>query len=63
MLFLLLAEGLAVSALILGGIQLMGTDQNLLQRAEVLVTAMVGTLLNSAGDTFVGMTIHNKDLL
>jgi len=57
---LLLAEGLAVGALVLGGVHLMGAHQDPVQRAVVLVLAMVSALLNSAFDAFVGMTIHRK---
>ena len=60
LLFLLLAEGLAVGALIRGGIHFMGTHQDLIQGAEVFVAAMVGTLLDGTLDTLVGMAIHNK---
>ena len=38
----------------------MGTHQDFVQRTEVLVAAMVGTLLYSAFDAFVGMTVHRK---
>ena len=57
---LLLAEGHAVSALVLGGICLMGTNHDPVQGAIVLVLAMVGTLADSAFDGFVGMAIHKK---
>ena len=58
--FLLLAEGHAVGALILGRVHLMGTDQDLIQGAEVFVAAMVGALCDGTLDTFVGMAIHIK---
>jgi hypothetical protein len=60
---LLLAEGFAVGALILGGVHLVGTHQDLIQGAVVLVTAVVGALLDGALDALVGMTIHYKSLL
>ena len=55
---LLLAEGLAVGALILGRIDLVGAHQDPVQRAVVLVLAVVCTLLHGAFDALVGMTIH-----
>ena len=57
---LLLAEGHAVSALVLGGICLMGTNHDPVQGAIVLVLAMVGALADSAFDGFVGMAVHKK---
>ena len=57
---LLLAEGLAVGALVSGGIHLMGTHQNLVQGTVVLVAAVMGALLDGTFDTLVGMTIHRK---
>ena len=60
---LLLAEGLAVRALIHGGILLMGADQDLVQRTVVLSLAMMGALLNGALNALVCMAIHNPILL
>ena len=60
---LLLAERLAVSALISGGIHLVSTHQDLVQRTVVLVTAVMGTLLDGTFDTLVCMTVHSKSLL
>ena len=57
-LFLLLAERLAVGALIHSGICLMGTHQNTIQGAEVCVLAMICALCNSTLNALVGMTIH-----
>ena len=57
---LLLAEGLAVGTLILGGIHFVGAHQDLIQGTVVLVTAMVGTLLDGAFDALVGMAVHKK---
>ena len=55
-----LAEGLAVGALVLGRIGLMGTHQNPVQRAVVLTVTVVGTGLNGAFDALIGMTIHKN---
>ena len=60
---LFLTEGLAVSALICSRIDLMGTHQNLIQGTVVLVTAVMGALLDGALDALVCMTVHNKSLL
>ena len=62
-LFLSLAEGLAVGALVLGGICFVGTHQNAVQRAIVLTVAMVGTLLNGTLNTLVCIAVHNFLLL
>ena len=56
----LLTEGFAVSTLVSSGIGLMGANQNLVQGAVVLVAAMMGTLLDSAFDALVCMTVHRK---
>ena len=60
---LLLAEGLAVGALVCSGIHLVGAHQNLIQRTVVLVTAVMGALLDGAFDALVGMTVHDFSLL
>jgi hypothetical protein len=60
---LLLAEGLAVSALIHGRVLLMGAHQDLVQRAVVLGVAVIGTGLNGAFDALVGVAVHDIDLL
>jgi hypothetical protein len=60
---LLLAEGHAVGALVHGGIGLVGTHQNPLQRAVVLLAAVMGTGLHSALDALVCMTVHIPFLL
>ena len=60
---LLLAEGLAVGALILGRIGLMGTHQDPVQRAVVLAVAVVGAGLDGAFDTLVCMAVHKCYLL
>ena len=54
----LLTEGLAVSALILGGVGLMGAHQNPLQGAEVCILAVMLALLDSALNALVCMAIH-----
>ena len=60
---LLLAEGLAVGALVLRGVHFMGTHQDLIQRAVVLMAAVIGALLDGAFDALVCMTVHSKSLL
>ena len=60
---LLLTEGLAVGALVLGGVHLMGAHQDFIQRAVVLMAAVMGALLDGTFDTLVGMTVHIKSLL
>ena len=55
---LLFAEGFAVGALVHSGVHLMGTHQDAVQGAVVLILAMMGALLDGAFDTFVGMTVH-----
>ena len=60
---LLLAEGLAVGALIHGGICLVGAHQNAVQGAVILSTAVMHALVNCAFDALIGMTIHDPFLL
>ena len=60
---LLLTEGLAVGALILGRICLVGTHQNPVQRTVVLVLAVVSAGLDGAFNALVCMTVHNLFLL
>ena len=55
---LLLAEGLAVSALVHSGICFVGTNQDTLQRAVVGIAAVVCALLNGAFDTLVCLAAH-----
>ena len=55
---LLLAEGLTVGALVHGRVSLMATNQDSIQRAEVLSVAVVCTLLNGALDALIGIAIH-----
>ena len=54
-----LAEGLAVSALILSRICLVGTHQNAVQRAVVLAVAVICAGLYGAFDTLVCIVIHD----
>ena len=57
---LLFTERLTVSALVLSGVHLMGTHQDPVQGAIILVFAVVCTLLDGAFDALVGMTVHKK---
>ena len=57
--FLSLAEGLAVRALVLSGICLVGTHQNPVQRAVVLAVAVICAGLYGAFDTLVCIVIHD----
>ena len=50
-----LAEGLAVGALVLGGVVLVGADLDAFERAVVLTLAVVGALLHGAGNAVVGV--------
>ena len=56
---LFLAEGHTVGALVNGGVGLVGTHQDPVQRAVVLIVAVMGTLLNGTFDALVGVTIHS----
>ena len=58
-----LAEGLAVGALVLSGVCLVGAHQNTVQRAVVLAVAVVCTLLNGAFDALVCIAVHISFLL
>ena len=60
---LFLTEGLAVSALVLGGVSLVGAHQNPVQGAVVLAVAVVGAGLNGAFDALVCMAVHVEFLL
>ena len=60
---LLLAEGLAVGALVHGGVGLVGAHQDLVQRAVVLTLAVMGTLMDGTLDGLVCIAIHNRFLL
>lgn len=54
----LFTEGFTVGALVHGGIQLVGTHQNAVQGAIVLVFAMMRALLDGTLDALIGMTVH-----
>ena len=60
---LLLPEGLAVGALIHGGVCLVGTYQDMLQRAVVFVVTVVCALGNGTLDASVCMAAHTWFLL
>ena len=62
-LLLFLPEGLAVSALIHSRIGLVGTHQNLVQRAVVFVVAVIGAGLDGAFDALVCIAVHIHFLL
>ena len=57
---LLPAEGLAVGALVLGGVGFVGAHQDPVQGAVVLVAAVVSALLDGAFDALVGVAVHRK---
>ena len=59
----LLAEGLAVGALIHGGIGLVSTYQDAIQGAEICILAVVSALRNSTLNALVSMAIHDLGLL
>jgi hypothetical protein len=61
--FSLLTEGLAVGALVHGGICLMGAYQNPLQGAEIGILAVMCALLDSTLNALVCMTIHSLMIL
>ena len=60
---LLHPEGLAVGALVLSGVSLVGAHQDTIQGAVVAVGAVVSALLNGAFDALVSLTIHCQFLL
>ena len=55
---LLLAEGQAVGALVLGGVALVGAHHDPVQGAVVGALGVVGTLLDGTLDALVG--VHNE---
>ena len=55
----LLAEGHAISALLLGRVGLVGTHQDAVQRTVVGLVAVMGTLGNGAFDALIGIAVHN----
>lgn len=60
---LLLTEGLAIGAVGLSGVYLVGAHHNVIQGAVILAAAVVGALLNGAFDGLVCMAIHDHNLL
>ena len=60
---LLLAEGLAVGALIHGGSSFVCADHDLVQRAIVLSVTVMGTGPNRAFDALVCVAVHSGFLL
>ena len=58
--FLLCPEGLTVGALVHGGMILVGTHQDAVQRAVVLGVAVIGAGLNGAFDALVCMAVHKS---
>ena len=54
----LLAEGLAVGALIHGGVSFVGTNQDAVQRAVVLVFTEVCALMDGALYALIGIAFH-----
>ena len=56
--YLLLAEGLAVGALVHGRGSLMGAYQNPVQRTVVFTLAVICTFLYGALNALVCMTVH-----
>ena len=55
------AEALAVGALDLGGVGLMGANLNRLQTAVILVLAVMGAVVDGALDALVGNVVHDSD--
>jgi hypothetical protein len=53
--FSLLPEGLAVGALVLGGVVLVGAHQDPVQGAVVVRPAVMGALLHGAGNAGIGL--------
>ena len=60
---LLLPEGLAVGALVHGGVCFVSTHQDAVQGAVVGLIAMMGALTDGAFDALVCMAIHVHFLL
>ena len=61
--FLLLAEGHAIGALVHSGVCFMGAHHDPLQRAVVCFIAVVHTLSNGALNALVGIMVHGLFLL
>jgi len=55
---LLLSEGLAVGALIHGGVALVGANQNAIQGAVVCLITVMSTLLNGTFNALICVTVH-----
>ena len=55
----LLAEGLAIGALVHSRVGLMGTHQNALQRAVIGILAVMLALLDSTLNALVCMAVHS----
>ena len=60
---LLLAEGLAVSALVNSGVGFVGANHNAIQRTIVGIIAVVCALVNGAFNALVCMAAHSRFLL
>ena len=56
---LLLTEGLAVGALVHGGVALVGAYQDAVQSAVVDIMAVIGALMNSTFNALVCVIVHN----
>lgn len=54
----LFPERHTVGALVNGGVGFVGANQDLLQRAEVCIFAMMSTLLDSTLDALICMAVH-----
>ncbi len=59
----LLAEGLAVGALVLGGVGLVGANQDPVQGAVVLAVTVIGAGFDGTFDALVCMAVHSIFLL
>jgi hypothetical protein len=57
---LLLAEGLAVGALLIGGVHLVGSHLDVIKRAVISGIAVIGTLLDGTGDALVCVAVHKN---
>ena len=57
---LLALEALAIHALLLGGIALVGADLHGGQSAVLLVAAMMSALFNGAVDSGIGIVVHRR---
>ena len=57
---LLSAEGLAVGALLIGGVHLVGSHLDVIKRAVISGIAVIGTLLDGTGDALVCVAVHKN---